>query len=112
MFRLLSQASKPVMMAGACGMPGLEMMPTELMAGIKQELPIAFRSEYRTRHNVGAEPELPNSGRHSRTSSLMQRGVSNYPSFSNLAAFQLKLWFHQDYHLAVLVKQSGKRGHN
>jgi len=52
-------------MVEACGMPGFEMMPTATifgivasMCGIKEELPVAFGPEYRTRVISVRKPRL------------------------------------------------------
>ena len=43
------------MMADACGMPGLAMMPTTLMSGIQEELLIAFRAQHGRRNDLRSE---------------------------------------------------------
>jgi hypothetical protein len=88
------------------------MMPATLTSGIQEELLIAFRSQHRGGDDLASKAQAVDGFCYTLAGLLVQRGVANNPSLTNLVTFQLKLGLYQDNHFCVISKQIRKHGQN
>src|SRR5438552_8062455 len=79
---------------------GLEIIPTVLMMGIQQELPVAFGAGQRALDDGGFKSERAHGLFHSPASGAMQLRVAYNPALPHLALAHFKLRFDQYNHLA------------
>src|ERR1700736_2112726 len=86
----------------ACGMAGLAMMPTSLMSGIQEKLPVALGPQNRTGNDLRREGEALHCVRYALRSRCVQFRIPDNSPFPDLMPFQLELRLYQNYHLSVL----------
>src|SRR6185369_11158556 len=84
---------------------GLETIPTVLMMGIKEELPVPFGAQDGAFHNAGLESELLHDPCHPFAHFLVELGVAHDAALPHQSLSDLKLRFDQYNHLAVRLEQ-------
>ena len=90
-------------------MPGFEMMPTTLMSGMEEELPVAFRAQDRGRNDLGVKAELSHGLLYALARLVVQCRIAHNSSLAHLVPFHFELRLYQNNHFGVRGQQAGER---
>src|SRR5262252_5959190 len=99
--RALSQSISFGTSSAAVAIPGLEKMPTVLMACIEQVFLVPFRAQDRAFDNVGPVAHLSHGRFHSLASRPPQLGVAHDAAFPYVMPPHLKLRLDEYNHFAA-----------